>query len=43
MKKKKKPLLALTDSKRKRRESIKKLAQGHKLQSEQGQEMGQKM
>ncbi len=32
-----------TDSKRKRREALKKLAQGHKLQSEQEQEMGQKM
>lgn len=32
-----------TDSKQKRREAIKKLAQGHKLQSEQEQEFGQIM
>lgn len=32
-----------TDSKQKRREALKKLAQGHKLQSEQEQEFGQEM
>lgn len=34
---------ALSDSKRKRREALKKLAQGHKLLNEQEQEFGQKM
>ena len=32
-----------TDNKQKKREALKKLAQGHKLQSEQEQEIGQKM
>jgi len=32
-----------SDSKRKRREALKKLAQGHKLQNEQEQEFGQRM
>jgi hypothetical protein len=35
--------LVPTDSKRKRREALKKLAQGHKLRGEQEQEFGQKM
>lgn len=39
------PLTPFTpaDGKLKRREALKKLAQGHKLQNEQEQEMGQKM
>ena len=32
-----------TDSKQRRREALKKLAQGHKLQSEQEQELGPQM